>query len=105
MRKGDLIMLTPYLIFLLSMTFITSIIYSYDFAVAVGQWDRYNRPRIPEYILLTLAALGGGFGGWIAMKVQRHKASMRSFRFVIRFSIIMNLIVLTTLIVSDFIGG
>jgi uncharacterized membrane protein YsdA (DUF1294 family) len=100
-------MLTPYVITLLSMTFITSIIYSYDFAVAVGQWAHLRRPRLSEYILLTLAALGGGLGAWITMKVQRHKVSQdkKYFRFVVYSSMIMNLVTFIMLLVSELIGG
>ena len=100
-------MLTPYVITLLLMTFITSIVYSYDFSVAFGQWAHLHRPRLPEYILLTLAALGGGLGAWIAMKVLRHKAGKEKphFRFVIYSSIIMNLITFIILLVTELIGG
>ena len=96
-------MLTPYVITLLAMTFITFIVYSYDFSVAAGQWDKLCRPRLPEYILLTLAALGGGLGAWIAVKVQRHKASKdkKHFRFVIYSSMIMNLITIIMLLVTE----
>ena len=96
-------MLTPYVITLLAMTFITSIVYSYDFSVAVGQWSHLHRPRLPEYILLTLAALGGGLGAWITMKVQRHKAGKdkKHFRFVIYSSMIMNLITIIMLLVTE----
>ena len=100
-------MLTPYIITLLAMTFITSIVYSYDFAVAVGQWEKSHRPRLPEYILLTLAALGGGLGAWITMKVLRHKASVEKkyFRFVIYSSMTMNLVTFVVLLVTELIGG
>ncbi len=100
-------MLIAYSILLLSMTFVTSIIYSYDFSVAVGQWEHFHRPRIPEYILLTLAAIGGGFGAWITMKVQRHKAGKekKHFRFVIYSSLFMNMIIFSMLLVRALIGG
>ena len=100
-------MLKPYVITLLLMTFITYIVYSYDFSVAVGQWEHLRRPRLSEYILLTLAALGGGLGAWIAMKVLRHKAGKEKphFRFVIYSSMIMNLITFIMLLVTELIGG
>ncbi|MBE6577812.1 MAG: DUF1294 domain-containing protein [Ruminococcaceae bacterium] len=100
-------MLTAFIITILSMTFITSIVYSYDFAVAVGQWEKFHRPRLPEYILLTLAALGGGLGAWITMKVQRHKAGNKKkhFRFVIYSSLILNLITFIMLLANELIGG
>ena len=96
-------MLTLYIITLLTMTFITSIVYSYDFSVSVGQWSHLHRPRISEYILLTLAALGGGLGAWITMKVQRHKSSKgkKYFRFVIYSSMIMNLISIIMLLITE----
>jgi uncharacterized membrane protein YsdA (DUF1294 family) len=89
------------------MTFITSIVYSYDFAVSAGQWTHVRRPRLSEYILLTLAALGGALGAWIAMKVLRHKAGKEKphFRFVIYSSIVMNLITFIILLVTELIGG
>lgn len=96
-------MLTPYVITLLSMTFITFIVYSYDFSVAAGQWSHLHRPRLPEYILLTLAALGGGLGGWISMKAQRHKAGKdkKHFRFVVYSSMVINLITFIMLLVTE----
>ena len=100
-------MLIPYVITLLAMTFITSIVYSYDFSVAVGQWAHIRRPRLPEYILLTLAAFGGGLGAWITMKVQRHKAgkSKKHFRFVIYSSMVINLITFIMILVTELTGG
>ena len=100
-------MLIAYSILLLSMTFITSIIYSYDFSVAVGQWVHLRRPRVPEYILLVFAALGGGVGAWITMKVQRHKAGKKKkhFRFVIYSSLIMNIVVIAMMLIVELKGG
>ena len=100
-------MFIPYVIVILSMTFLTFLVYSYDFAVAVGQWTHLGRPRISEYILLTLASLGGGLGACMSMKIMRHKAGKDKphFRFVIYFSVIMNLISFTALLVTDLIGG
>ena len=100
-------MLSYYLITLLIMTAITYVIYNYDFAVSVGQWENQRHPRIPEYLLLMLASLGGGLGAWIAMTVQRHKAGKDNphFRFVIYTSMVMNLITLIALLVAEQIGG
>ena len=100
-------MLKIYIITILAMTFITTVVYSYDFSVAVGQWERYHRPRIPEYILLMLSALGGGAGAWITMKVQRHKSSKEKwyFHFVSYFSMIINLITFAILFVTEIMGG
>ena len=100
-------MLTYFLIILLTMTYLTFALYSYDFSVAVGQWKHLGRPRISEYILLTATALGGGYGAWTAMKVERHKAGdgKKHFHFVIYFSMVVNLIAFIMLLVSERIGG
>ena len=93
-------MVMAYCITLFVMSIITAIVYSYDFSVAVGQWERKGRARIPEYVLITLAAIGGGLGAWITMQVQRHKASegKKYFRFVINSAIVINVITLIMLI-------
>ena len=100
-------MLQPYLITLTAMTIITIIAYSYDFAVSTGQWQHDHRPRIPEYILMALAAFGGALGAWITVKVQRHKSSGRKkhFHYVIRMGLIMNLITIIAMLTSELIGG
>ena len=100
-------MLKAYLITLTAMTIATFAVYSYDFAVAAGQWQRDHRPRIPEYVLLALAALGGALGAWITVKVQRHKASNRKkhFHYVIRMGLIMSLITIVTMLACELIGG
>jgi uncharacterized membrane protein YsdA (DUF1294 family) len=40
-----------------------------------------GRQRVPEFSLLLLALLGGWPGGWVGMKVFRHKTAKRSFQF------------------------
>lgn len=37
--------------------------------------------RVPEKRLFTVAALGGAAGGWLAMRLFRHKTKHASFRF------------------------
>lgn len=101
-------MLKAYVITIIVMTFVTVLVYSYDFAVVKGQWKKYNRLRIPEYILLILAVFGGSLGAYADMKVQRHKENgdrKPHFRFVIYFSLIMNLVTFVTLLVMEILGG
>ena len=37
--------------------------------------------RIPEFHLWTVSLLGGALGGWIAMRMFRHKTKHISFRY------------------------
>lgn len=99
-------MLTAYVITVIVMTFVTILVYSYDFAVAMGQWKKYYRLRVPEYILLMLAVFGGSLGAYADMKIQRHKDNGERkphFKFVIYFSLIMNLITFVTLLVLELV--
>ena len=98
-------MFFPFVILISAMTFCTFLVYSYDFAVATGQWKHLNRRRIPEFVLMTLSALGGCIGAWIAVKVERHKASAekRHIHFVIYSSMVM--VALVFLILLFDIGG
>lgn len=43
------------------------------------QYAKQKQRRIPEKRLFTLSAVGGALGGWIGMKVWRHKTKHRSF--------------------------
>ena len=48
---------------------------------AVDKWRavRLSR-RVPENVLLALAALGGWLGGWLAMELFRHKTIKFGFK-------------------------
>ncbi len=40
---------------------------------------RRNKPRTPESTLLLLSAVGGALGGWLAIRVFRHKNAKKAF--------------------------
>lgn len=42
---------------------------------------KYGRWRIPESVLLWLAALGGSAGAWLGMQVWHHKTQHKKFRY------------------------
>ena len=76
-------MLTPYLITLLAMSFITLLAYVSDYSIAKNGKNKARRVRIPEYVLLILASLGGAVGAVIATLITRHKTRKLSFKIVI----------------------
>lgn len=56
---------------------LTFVVFWFDKRAAV-----VGRRRVPEITLWVLSAIGGVWGGWIAMFVFRHKIRKVSFCFV-----------------------
>ena len=56
----------------------TFLIFGFDKAAAADKISR-GRPRVPERVLLTLAALGGSPGALLARPVFRHKTRKQPF--------------------------
>lgn len=55
---------------------VTFLVYGIDKLKAkYGQW------RIPESVLLWLAALGGSAGAWLGMQVWHHKTQHKKFKY------------------------
>lgn len=66
-----------YSIFWAVASVVTFFVYVIDKKRAIrGQW------RIPEATLLWLSVLGGAWGGYLAMKVARHKTTKWYFHLV-----------------------
>lgn len=53
--------------------------------------------RVPERTLLGLAALGGAAGGWLGMKLWRHKTRHGRFRFGLPLFTVMHAAILVVL--------
>ena len=52
------------------------------FLYGVDKWKAQRaRWRIPESVLLGMAAIGGSVGAWLGMRVWRHKTQHAKFRF------------------------
>ena len=52
------------------------------FAYGIDKWKaQHNRWRIPESVLLGLAAVGGSVGAWLGMKVWHHKTQHKKFKY------------------------
>jgi uncharacterized membrane protein YsdA (DUF1294 family) len=51
------------------------------FVYGIDKWKaRHNRWRIPEAVLLGLAAAGGSIGAWLGMRVWHHKTMHKKFQ-------------------------
>jgi len=50
--------------------------------------------RVPEKNLLLLCAMGGSFGGWVAMNKLRHKNAKKSFKFQFYAVVVIQLILI-----------
>lgn len=69
---------TVFIIWVIAMGLIAFCMFGIDKRKAVkGQW------RIPEAQLLTSAALGGGIGAWLGMRVFRHKTMKKKFTILV----------------------
>jgi uncharacterized membrane protein YsdA (DUF1294 family) len=62
------------LFYLFCINVITFLVYAHDKFQAI-----YDRRRVPEATLLTLAAIGGAFGELCAMWLFRHKTKKQKF--------------------------
>lgn len=62
------------LIYLYTISVITFALYAWDKHLAV-----YKKQRIPEALLLFMAAVGGAFGALCAMLMFRHKTQHTKF--------------------------
>lgn len=52
------------------------------FLYGVDKWKAQRaRWRIPESVLLGVAAIGGSIGAWLGMQVWRHKTQHAKFRY------------------------
>ena len=73
---------------LIIINIITFFVYGLDKLKAVNHWW-----RIPEWVLLCLAAAGGSVGAYLGMLVFRHKTLKPLFRFGVPVIIIVHALV------------
>lgn len=51
------------------------------FVYGIDKWkSQHDRWRVPESMLLGLAAIGGSVGAWLGMKVWHHKTQHKKFK-------------------------
>jgi len=74
----------PFIIWILSVSVITFLMYGYDKAQA-----QHSGPRVPEIVLHALALAGGFLGGWLGRAVFRHKTRKPVFALVLAISTVI----------------
>lgn len=59
-------------------------------AYGIDKWKaRHNRWRIPEAVLLLLAAVGGALGAFVGMRAFRHKTQHWKFRILVPLLLVL----------------
>lgn len=78
-----------YLYFICIATFA---IYGYDKHLAI-----YNCRRVPEWLMLGLAIIGGAFGALCAMILFAHKTQHKSFMLTVPIALVVQLAIIILL--------
>ena len=64
---------------------------------------RHHKHRIPEAVLLTLAAIGGGIGAYAGMRAFHHKTNHRKFLYLVPALMVAQVaLILWALLAIDF---
>ena len=76
--SGEMDITAVYAIYLLAISIVTLFLYGMDKVKA-----QHRAWRIPEKMLLLFSLIGGAFGGFIGMKVFRHKTTKEHWYFTL----------------------
>ncbi|MBP5497035.1 MAG: DUF1294 domain-containing protein [Bacteroidales bacterium] len=61
----------------------------------IDKWKaKRARWRIPESVLLGLAAVGGSIGAWLGMRVWHHKTQHKKFRYGVPAILVAQIVLL-----------
>ena len=61
----------------------------------IDKWKaKRSRWRIPESVLLGMAAFGGSIGAWLGMRVWHHKTQHKKFRYGVPVILLAQIILL-----------
>lgn len=71
------------------------------FLYGIDKWKaKRARWRIPESVLLGMAAIGGSVGAWLGMRIWRHKTQHAKFRYGVLAMLVAQVAVLVWIIVK-----
>lgn len=61
----------------------------------IDKWKaKHSRWRIPENVLLGMAAVGGSVGAWLGMRVWHHKTQHKKFRYAVPAILVAQIVLL-----------
>lgn len=86
------------LLIIYSASILTFVLFGWDKYLAV-----YNKRRIPEFILLLFAFLGGAFGGLCGMILFKHKIKQKLFTITIPILMLLQVAIAVLLRVFAYI--
>ena len=67
----------------------------------IDKWKaKRSRWRIPESVLLGLAAIGGSVGAWLGMHVWHHKTQHKKFRYGVPAILVAQIVLLVWIVVN-----
>lgn len=80
---------------ILAINLLTFLLYGID------KWKaKRSRWRIPESVLLGLAAIGGSVGAWLGMHVWHHKTQHKKFRYGVPAILVAQVVLLVWAVVN-----
>lgn len=67
----------------------------------IDKWKaKRSRWRIPESVLLGMAAVGGSVGAWLGMHVWHHKTQHKKFRYGVPAILLVQIVLLVWAVVN-----
>ena len=89
MSTTDISIQSILFLFLLAINVLTFLLYGID------KWKaKRSRWRIPESVLLGMAAVGGSIGAWLGMRVWHHKTQHKKFRYGVPAILVAQIVLL-----------
>lgn len=76
------------LLYIYIMSLLTFALYGWDKHLAV-----YHKTRVPEFLLLFFAAIGGAFGALCSMILFRHKTQHKKFLICVPVFLVVQLVI------------